>query len=54
MMETDESGEKTEKILVVQISDVMFILDSMFVNHFGHKGPRLEARPWLMAAFYNL
>ena len=53
MMETDESGEKTEKILVVQISDVMFILDSMFVNHFGHKGPRLEARPWLMAAFYN-
>ena len=27
---------------------------SMFVNHFGHKGPRPEARPLLMAAFYEL
>ena len=26
---------------------------SMFVNHFVHKGPRLEARPRLMAAFYK-
>ena len=26
---------------------------SMFVKYFEHKGPRLEARPWLMAAFYN-
>ena len=26
---------------------------SMFVKYFGHKGPRLEARPWLMAAFYE-
>ena len=25
---------------------------SMFVNRFGHKGPRPIARPWLMAAFY--
>ena len=24
----------------------------MFINHFVHKGPRPEARPWLMAAFY--
>ncbi len=36
-----------------KISNVMFTPDSMFVRHFGHKGPRLEARPWLMAAFYN-
>ena len=26
---------------------------SMFVYHRAHKGPRLEARPWSMAAFYN-
>ena len=26
---------------------------SMLVNHREHKGPRLEARPWSMAAFYN-
>ena len=26
---------------------------AMFVNRFGHKGPRLEARPRLMAAFYE-
>ena len=26
----------------------------MFVNHFGHKGPRPIARPLLMAAFYEL
>ncbi len=25
----------------------------MFANHFGHKGPRPEARPLLMAAFYD-
>ena len=25
----------------------------MFVNHFGHKGPRPIARPLLMAAFYE-
>ncbi len=25
----------------------------MFANHFGHKGPRPEARPLLMAAFYK-
>ena len=31
----------------------MFALYSMLANHFGHKGPRLEARPWLMAAFYE-
>ena len=24
----------------------------MFVNRFWHKDPRLEARPWSMAAFY--
>ena len=35
-------------------SDVCFLTRSMFVKHFEHKGPRLEARPWLMAAFYNL
>ena len=29
----------------------MFMIDSMSVNHCGHKGPRFEARPWLMAAF---
>ena len=32
----------------------MFVFYAMFVNHFGHKGPRLEARPLLMAAFYEL
>ena len=26
----------------------------MFLNHFVHKGPRLKARPLLMAAFYEL
>ena len=25
----------------------------MFANRFGHKGPRLEARTRLMAAFYD-
>ena len=26
---------------------------SMFIKHFWHKGPRLEARPQSMAAFYD-
>ena len=34
-------------------SDVCFLTRSMFVKRFEHKGPRLEARPWLMAAFYS-
>ena len=33
-------------------SDVCFLTRSMFVKRFEHKGPRLEARPWSMAAFY--
>ena len=32
----------------------MFAFYAMFVNHFGHKGPRPKARPLLMAAFYKL
>ena len=48
--------EKTKKILhatFLQISKAMCALYAMFVNHFGHKGPRLIARPLLMAAFYK-
>ena len=31
----------------------MCTLYAMFINHFGHKGPRPIARPLLMAAFYE-
>ena len=31
----------------------VFMFCSMCINHFRHKGPRLEARPWSMAAFYK-
>ena len=34
-------------------SDVCILLPSMFVNRRWHKGPRLEARPRSMAAFYE-
>ena len=35
------------------LSVAIAMLYSMFVKYFVHKGPRPEARPWLMAAFYN-
>ena len=35
------------------LSEAIAMPYSMFVNHFGHKGPRPEARPLSMAAFYN-
>ncbi len=39
--------------IFLQISKVILISDSMFVHHFGHKGPCLKARPLLMAVFYE-
>ena len=44
---------KNLKRFRLQLFVTMFMSDAMFINHFGHKGPRLEARPWLMAAFYK-
>ena len=48
--------KKTKKILLatfLEIDKARFTLYAMFVNHFGHKGPRPEVRPLLMAAFYE-
>ena len=49
--------KKAKKILhatFLQTSKAMYTLYAMFINHFGHKGPRSKARPLLMAAFYEL
>ena len=51
-----EGCEKTKRILhatFLQTSKAMCTLYAMFINHFGHKGPRPKARPLLMAAFYE-
>ena len=39
--------------LLSQTSKAILILYSMIANRFRHKGPRLVARPLLMAAFYK-
>ena len=51
-----ETVKKTKNFVrnFLQTSKAIFTLYSMFINHFGHKGPRPIARPWLMAAFYEL
>ena len=54
-----EMGSKTFLLLAFEamaLSEAIamhYYFISMFVHHRAHKGPRLEARPWLMAAFYN-
>ena len=52
-------GTRNAKIVVgghrLSLSEAIAIhynSTSMFVYHRAHKGPRLEARPRLMAAFY--
>ena len=37
-----------------QAKRCLHLTRSMFVKRFEHKDPRLEARLWSMAAFYNL